>query len=194
MISSEINSCTPRTNGSGKSSAVPGVGPSQDSKRVGVMKKELYTELIKQDIPFALATHITSFFDDMASYAHIFTSELCRSRWMEIPSTFDWVPNEQIGEDKLIRDWRGRSVRDKSYDDYLIPRSVSRSTIGAPIIDSEEHTDGRTMVKSVHIPNCPHGEARKGTMFTNNDTSVSNFIGQCLVSILFDVMQSPPSD
>ena len=62
------------------------------------------------------------------------------------------------------------------------------------MIDSKEHTDGRTMVKTVHIPNCPHGEARKGTMFTTNDTSVSNFIGQCFVSILFDVMQSPPSD
>lgn len=153
-------------------------------------RKQLGAELSSMNVPHSLVSHFQSFLDSMTTFAHEYTSELCRSSWNTFQSSIDWAPNEVVSDERLLRDWRGRVVQKADHRSVTFPSSEHVSSVGAPLLDIVKINDSdEVTVQAAFFPLCPFEESRRGSMFTSTSDTMINFMFQAVASLVFQTLQ-----
>lgn len=185
---------TPSTSASKNSSYFRSKSRSMVLTNRDILRKEL----IDLEIPMGLATHVYTFFDSAAKFAHLYVSEVCRSSWSSLKLSIDWEPNDSDQEAEYVRDWRGRCYTKKKFVKATNLTEIQIRKIGVPLLhctQSEEQREKQLYdVHAAFVPLCPFHESLKGTLYSSTDLFLKNFISNGLASLVFDDGNTQPTN
>lgn len=93
----------------------------------------------------------------VTSFAHVYTTEMCISKWIGFHSLMAWAPNEVTNEEKCIREWRDRAIYQVKFQHREIEEYEDLCYLGVPLQDTVKSTeDGKLLVKIGYYPLWPH--------------------------------------
>lgn len=145
------------------------------------MEKEreyLYQHMNPTDLHIDIAKDVSTFYNNLAQYAHLFSSKLFSSSWFYIPSIISWTPNKLLlDQNRPVRNWRGTCLAFPAHGNEQCMLTLVKAFMTAPLLTTCESLNTEEVHHEcsdilVFYPSFPHEEAVQGSLFIFTDATI----------------------